>query len=383
MSDPYSKDGQIFTFGVHGTNNGPDNVREVTRRISATVGETTNGANLWDNGFSWQDRSGTFNQTRDREAASQRLAEHVLGQIDNALERGALDREKPLTINLVGFSHGGNVSILASDEISQGLRDRGINGAIHLTTLSTPAYTRGAEDPLRAQQQVQADGIQFAHTHFSTPGDGVIRAAIGNANYNNGLTRDVNFRSGISNIDGVANHGAVQDRPEYMDAAAAIMRQRFNGLAPAQQRSDVGSEVQVAGVAPATQGVANVDWERFNANPMVQQASAALNRAEPVVAPENQNPSLLAGMAGAAAANRIDTIRDVAFSQNGQTAFVTDREKTDPAARVVPVDLALAQKPTGEVVQRYAAALDNAQAPQVASQDMQEQQQRQSAPKMA
>jgi hypothetical protein len=383
MSDPYSKDGQIFTFGVHGTNNGPDNVREVTRRISTAVGETTQGANLWDNGFSWQDRSGTLNQTRDREAASQRLANHVLGQIDNAIARGDLDREKPLTVNLVGFSHGGNVSILASDEISQGLRDRGINGAIHLTTLSTPAYTRGAEDPLRAQQQVQADGIRFAHTHFSTPGDGVIRAAIGNANYNNGLTRDVNFRSGVSNIDGVANHGAVQDRPEYMDAAAAIMRQRFNGLAPAQQRSDAGSDVQVAAVAPTTQTAGNVDWERFNANPMVQQASAALNRAAPEVAPENQNPSLLAGMAGAAAANRINTIQDVAFSQNGQTAFVTDREKTDPAARVVPVDLALAQKPTEDVVQRYAAALDTVQAPQVASQETQEQQQRQSAPRMA
>jgi hypothetical protein len=382
MSDPYSKDGQIFTFGVHGTNNGPDNVREVSRRISTAVGETTDGANLWDNGFSWQDRSGTFNQTRDREAASQRLATHVLTQIDNAIERGTLDRDKPLTVNLVGFSHGGNVSILASDEISEGLKQRGINGAIHLTTLSTPAYTMGDEDPLRARQQVQADGIRFAHTHFSTPGDGVIRAAIGNSNYDNGFTRDVNFRNGVSNVDGVANHGAVQDRPEYMDAAAAVMRQRFNGLAPAQRRADAGDEIQVAGVVPGTPGNGNVDWQRFNDNPLVQQASTALNRAVPGVAPENQNPSLLASMAGVAAENRLTTIQDVAFSQNGQTAFVTDREKTDPAARVASVDMALANKQTEEVVQKYAAALDNAQTPQVATQDH-EQQRKQGGPSVA
>ncbi len=382
MSDPYSKDAQIFTFGVHGTNNGPDNVREVSRRISAAVGETTDGANLWDNGFSWQDRSGTFNQTRDREAASRQLADHVLTRIDEAIERGTLDRDKPLTVNLVGFSHGGNVSILASDEISEGLKQRGINGAIHLTTLSTPAYNWGDEDPMRARQQVQADGVRFAHTHFSTPGDGVIRAAIGNANYDNGFTRDVNFRNGVSNIDGVANHGAVQDRPEYMDAAAAVMRQRFNGLAPAQQRSDAGSDLQVAGIAPGTQGNANVDWDRFNANPMVQQASAALNRAVPGVAPENQNPSLLAGMAGVAAENRLTAIQDVAFSQNGQAAFVTDRDKSDPAARVASVDMALANKTTGDVVQKYAATLENAQTPQVATQE-QEQQRRQGGPSMA
>lgn len=56
MSDPYAKDAQIFTFGVHGTINTPENVREVTQRISAAVGRTTEGANLWDNGFDWRAR---------------------------------------------------------------------------------------------------------------------------------------------------------------------------------------------------------------------------------------------------------------------------------------------------------------------------------------
>jgi hypothetical protein len=380
MSDPYSKDGQIFTFGVHGTNNGPDNVREVTQRISASVGETTNGANLWDNGFNWQDRSGTFNQTRDRREASQELATHVLNQIDNAIERGTLDRDKPLTVNLVGFSHGGNVAILASDEISQGLRDRGINGAIHLTTLSTPAYTWGDENPLRAREQVQADGIKFAHTHFNTPGDGVIRGAAGNDNYRNGFTRDVNFREAPFGLNGVANHGAVQDVPEMMDAAAFEMRRRFNGLAPAQERSSVTNDTPVANLAPGNQNTPAPDWQAFNNNPMVQQASAALHRVAPDVPVENLNPSIVAGVAGVAAENRFNTIQDIAMSQNGQTAFVTDREKTDPAARVAPVDMAMANKPVGEVQQRYEVALNNSQQPPQIANLEQEQQQKRSTP---
>lgn len=408
MSDPYGKDAQIFTFGVHGTNNTPDNVREVTRRISSAVGETTNGANLWDNGFDWRARTETvmrsqydpsgiyigevpttqpvagtshqMNGTNDREIASGRLAAHVLQQVDNAIERGALDPNKPLTINLVGFSHGGNVAILASDEISEGLKQRGIDSAIHLTTLSTPAYTRGPENPDAARDLVQGEGVKFAHTHFNTPGDGVIRLALGNANYDTEITRNYNFREAPFGLNGLANHGAVQDVPEMMDAAAAVMRQRFNGLAPAQQRSDAGSEVQVAGITPGTPGMGSLDWQAFNSNPMVQQASSVLHRAAPDVPQENLNPSLVAGIAGVAAENQFKHIGGLAFSKNGETAFVTTGDVADPTSRVAPVDMALANKQTEEVVQRYRMALDNSQQQtQVASLD-QEQQQKRNAP---
>lgn len=409
MSDPYAKDAQIFTFGVHGTNNTPDDVREVTQRISAAVGTTTDGANLWDNGFDWRARHTTemvttydpvygsietpvtrpvpgtshqMNGTDDRQIASQRFAEHVLQQVDNAIERGTLDRDKPLTLNLVGFSHGGNVSILAADEISEGMKQRGIDAAIHVTTLSTPAYTWGPENPDTARDLVQADGVKFAHTHFNTPGDGVIRLAMARANYDTEVTRNYDFQRAPFGANGLANHGAVQNVPEMMDAAAEVMRQRFNGLAPAQQRSDAGEQdVRVAGVNPAAP-VAPVDWNRFNADPMIQQASTALARAVPDAPQDTQNPSLLAGIAGVAAENRFRHVGDVAFGQNGQTAFVTDRERSDPAARVAPVDMALASKPTDQVVDRFAAALDTSRA-QAVAQDSQEQQQRQSAPRMA
>jgi hypothetical protein len=173
----------------------------------------------------------------------------------------------------------------------------------------------------------------------------------------------------------------VQNVPDMMDGAAEVMRQRFNGLAPAQRRADAGDEIRVAGITPATPG-ANLDWQQFNANPMVQQASAALHRTMPEVPQENLNPSIVASVAGVAAENRFGRIEEVAFSQNGQTAFVTDRDKTDPAARVASVDMAMANRPTEEVAQKYAVALDNAQTPQVATQD-QEQQRKQNAPTMA
>jgi len=409
MSDPYSKDGQIFTFGVHGTINTPDNVREVTRRISEAVGKTTDGANLWDNGFDWRARTETvmrpqfdpsgiyigdapvsqavagtahqMNGTEDRQIASQRLAAHVLQQVDNAIDRGALDPNKPLTINLVGFSHGGNVSILASDEISQGLKDRGINSAIHLTTLSTPAYTWGPENPDTARNAVQADGVKFAHTHFNTPGDGVIRLAMARANYDTEVTRNFDFPNAPFGANGLANHGAVQSVPAMMDGAAEVMRQRFNGLAPAQQRSSAETDVQVAGITPSNPS-ANFDWQAFNANPLVQQASSALHRAIPDVPQENLNPSLVAGTAGVAAQNGFTKIEDAALSQNGQTVFVTDRDKNDPAARVAPVDMALGDKPLDQVAQKYAVAIESQQ--QLAENKSQEQDQsRRQSPSIA
>jgi hypothetical protein len=389
MSDdsrPYSKDAQIFTFGVHGTNNDPSNVREVAGRISVAVGETTDGANLFDNGFSWQNRSGTTNGTREREASSTDLSGHVLRQVDRALEAGTLDRDKPLTINLVGFSHGGNVALLASDNIAAGLRERGLESAIHVTTLSTPAYTRGAESPDTAAAGVQSQGVNFNHTHFSVAGDGVIRAAIGNSNYDNEPTRNFNMNS-VSTLNGVANHGAPQDSDAHMNAISGIMRQRFNGLAPPQiiaGKDD--NETQIAGVTPATPTATNgaSQWDAINNNPTAQQVSSALHRAVPEVPQENQNPSLIAGLTEAAATNRMSAVRDVGFSPDQQTAFLADRDKSDPAAKIVPVNMDVANKPFDQAWQKAAVALETTQSnPAVALNPEQDLAQKQSPRSMA
>lgn len=357
---PYGKDAQIFTFGVHGTNNGPDNVRNVTQKISAQIDHTTSGANLYDSGFSWQHRSGVTNQTSDREAASRSLAEHVLSRVDIALHEGKLDRNKALTVNLVGFSHGGNVAMQAADDIAEGLNRRGLTSAIHLTTLSTPAYTTGVESPGAAGNAVESKGVPFSHTHFSVAGDGVIRGAMGNSNYDQGRTRNYNLPS-VSDYDGIANHGAPQDSPSHMADIAATMRMRFNGLAPAQKHSEVGGDTVVA-TANAASPTHAANSPDFKNNPMVQQVSAALERNG--IAPDNQNPSLVAGLAGAAA--HLSKVQDVALTP--QTAFALDRDKFDPAANRASVSMDVANKPFDEVWRTASVALQQTQAPAVVAQ---------------
>jgi hypothetical protein len=272
MSKPYSNETQIFTFGVHGTVNNPSHIREVVQDISTGVGRTTKGANLWDNGFSWESngfpfREGTshgFNQNTDRTLAADRYAKHVLQQIDKAMDNGTMSRDKPLVVNLVGFSHGGNVAIQAADDIAEGLKKRGIDGAIHLTTLSTPAYRNNAtgqniEDPENAKRAVQAQGVKFAHTAFWTEGDGVVGRPVSPIGIPTGPALGGNNFPGAKNHTFeplpesafrnnpfpfnqafIANHGALQDYEPYRQRAANTLEQRFLGLAPAQKRADAG-----------------------------------------------------------------------------------------------------------------------------------------------
>lgn len=397
MSGPYGNDAQIFTFGVHGTNNTPDNVRDVTRRISAAVGTTTDGPNLWDNGFDWRARQETIvipavnmlgepipraepdrltrpvegtahqlNQTRDRDMAAERLSAHVLQQVDNALGRGELDRNTPLTINLVGFSHGGNVALLATQDIAEGLRQRGIDSAIHVATLSTPAYTRGPENPDAVRDQAQANGVRFAHTHFATPGDNVQRGAIGNPLYPTQVTRNFEFEDMPSRVNPIVNHGAVQNVPEMMDRVAETLRQRFNGLAPAHDRSSVEGDLRVAGAAQATGAAGTSDWAALSQNPLIRDATTALGRLSPDVAREDLDRTLIVAAAGAAAQNRMTAIQEVMFNPDRQEAFVINRDSNnpDPAARIARIDLASVNQPLERVVERYAPALQDAQTQQ-------------------
>lgn len=410
MSRPYSNDAQIFTFGVHGTMNEPGNVAEVTRRVSAAVGETTAGANLYDNGFSWKAKYNTVeyqdeygiprkmetpvagtahvtNGTGDREIAAERLTSYVLRQVDRAMEAGTLDRDKPLVINLVGFSHGGNVALLASDNIASGLRERGLESGIHMTTLSTPAYTRGRESPATAEAGVERQGVNFSHTHFSVAGDGVIRAAVGNSHYDASTTRNFDM-PGVSRFNGIANHGAPQDSEPHMNGIAETMRQRFNSLAPAQTRAgvDAGNDIQMASVSPATTASNNgaSQWDAINNNLTAQQVSTALYRTMPSVPQENQNPSLVAGLTEAAVANKMTAVRDVGFSADQQTAFLADRDKSDPSAKIVPVNTDVANKPFDQAWQKTAVAIETSQSsPVIALSTEQDPSQKQSPRTMA
>jgi hypothetical protein len=271
MSKLYSKDGNIFTFGVHGTENTRDNIRAASGRISGEVGKTTDGANLWDNGFDWQARTGPrghpaagtahlHNKVDDRRIAAERLEDYVVDRVVNAAANNKISKGEPLVINLVGFSHGGNVSFQAAAGIAQELKERGFtNLAIHVNTLSTPAYNQqtghpdwgwphrnhaqpNPESPVNVKRQLDALGVRFAHTHLGIEQDGVATAAGGRDRYdNNGVTRQQMLpalHNDLNPVDRtIKNHGLLQDNPGYMQRAADFMESRFNGLAPPRTRA--------------------------------------------------------------------------------------------------------------------------------------------------
>jgi hypothetical protein len=76
---------------------------------------------------------------------------------------------------------------------------------------------------------------------------------------------------------------------------------------------------------------------------------------------ENQNPSLIAGLTEAAAANKMSTVRDVGFSHDQQTAYIADRDKSDPSAKIVPVSMEVAEKSFGQAWQKATVALETTQ----------------------
>ena len=127
----------------------------------------------------------------------------------------------------------------------------------------------------------------------------------------------------------------------------------------------------------ATQTNSTQSFELFKNNPTVQQVSAAMERNG--IAPESQNPSLVAGLAGASAS--LSKVQDVALTPT--TAFALDRDKFDPAANRASVSMDVANKPFDEVWKTASVALQQTQAPAVVAQAQDlEQKQSQSAPRM-
>jgi hypothetical protein len=247
------------------------------------------------------------NDGDDRGVASGRLSRHVMSQLNEAYRTGALDPNKPLVVQLVGFSHGGNVALQAADDISEALklqsrsRGRPLNAAIHVATLSTPAYQgetagRGAagEDPRFAAARVNADGVRFAHSHVHVSGDSVAtKVAGGSSTYldisQGGVTRNLVLPQRNWNL--VDNHGAPQDNGEHMRRATEFIDSRHRGLAPSNNSriADAGEPAntrlafaQDAGTGRSDDGSkiasANTAKESSNAVATLVQGNEPVNR---------------------------------------------------------------------------------------------------------
>jgi hypothetical protein len=262
----YGPDTQILVIGVHGTKNAPGNVADVANKIGFAYESTHKFGNVVrNNSFSWEENSSQFNgPDGHRKTASDTLTVHTLDALKDAYQKGELDRNKPLVINLVGFSHGGNVGFQASDDIAHGIKQMKANGdlpkdlpvAIHHTTLSTPGYNDkdSVENPVNAKKATNAEGVGFAHTAFSVKGDQVIGWAGGEAKFNNSFTANKPLPQayespfGDSKLGtGIANHGAPQDLEHYKNIIAGDMVQRFKDLAPSgQKRADAQDGTDLA-----------------------------------------------------------------------------------------------------------------------------------------
>lgn len=323
---PYASNMQILVVGVHGTKNGPDNVRQVTERIGGSLDKITSGSVVVDTSFSWENRAGLFNQPGNREAASKELASHIIGKIEENLRNGTFDPNKPLIVAPAGFSHGGNVARQAVDEVSEYMKNKGLNGGIHMITMSTPTYNdNGKESPSAASRAVRADGMTYNETHFSVKGDGVVPAALGNPVIINGRSGDArNFElPAVSKWNGVANHGAPQDSDTHMKVIQKEVQGHFHNLTYGSRRAELGEGGAVVAAAP-TAPSSTPQNDAFNRDPVVQQVYNSLGRTMPDTPRENINPNLVADISTAVyqQSKGQNTVGEIAFSKDSNTAFI-------------------------------------------------------------
>ncbi|MGL6291005.1 MAG: hypothetical protein ACRC2H_09985 [Silanimonas sp.] len=345
---PYARDAQMFVVGVHGTNNGPGDVREITERIAGSLDHITTGRVEVNTGFSWEGRNGTFNQPGGRGDVARDFADHVL----RAVDEGRFRRDQPLIIVPVGFSHGGNVAIQATEQIAEGLRARNFNGGIHMVSLSTPAYNdNGPESPTQARQAAANNGVTYRQDHFSVAGDGVVDAAVSNNHYISGYFVTNHDMAAVSRWDGIANHGAPQNSETHMRIIQREVQESFRELTPGLRRSSAlpGEEGSVVATNPRAE---------FERNPVVASVQRGLGESG---AREPADASTVAAIAAAAYERFPDgRIGGVALSNDGRSAFLVaaGQRLDDPAAERHHVSLeGAAQKPFDEAWRQTAQAI--------------------------
>ena len=126
----------LEAFVIHGTTQqktGPSFSKEALNEL-----QKIGGNSVMNTSFRWN--SPLSNDRGMRSDAARLLVTHVLSTREKMIKDGTITEKEPVT--LIGYSHGGNVSIQSIDRISKQL---GIK--INLVTVSTPVYSNNSEDP--------------------------------------------------------------------------------------------------------------------------------------------------------------------------------------------------------------------------------------------
>ncbi len=181
----------LESFIVHGTTQGDQGAQFSPALVSELkrIGNNTQS----DETFRWH--APLSNNESDRKNAAQQLVDHVWDVRADLIKNGKITDKEPIT--LVGYSHGGNVSIQAA-KILQDKYDARVN----LITLSTPAYN-GKDDAENPANDFRIN----QHYHFVQQNDYVTTFwAGGDRTYNNNKT--INFL--ITDKD-IPNKGSVTD----------------------------------------------------------------------------------------------------------------------------------------------------------------------------
>jgi RHS repeat-associated protein len=175
-------DGQEL-FIVHGTNQGNTPLIENNKGVvfgndeKSRMGITNQflritGNSVSDNNFRWH--APLWNNEKDRTLAAVQLVSYIISTRKYLLENKLINENEP--VSLLGYSHGGNVAIQASNFLNNlfGIK-------VNLVTLSTPAYRSGFifKDP---EDPRESSGINY-HVHISHQNDAVWFFATGLPSY--------------------------------------------------------------------------------------------------------------------------------------------------------------------------------------------------------
>ena len=157
----------LETFIVHGTNQ-KDTGTDFDDKVKESLIELT-GNTRSDDSFRWS--AGQMNGPKTRQIAAKKLVVHILKTRTEMLQNNLISEAEP--ISLIGYSHGGNVSIQAAKMLYE---DYGVK--VNLVTISTPAknsefncdsdnfFYGNDEDP-------QGNKGIHKHTHVIHQNDGV------------------------------------------------------------------------------------------------------------------------------------------------------------------------------------------------------------------